>query len=112
MEETKKMFEHMDDKTAIAVMARDIHYMKESMMRLEEAITDQVNHYQSIKEFETYKREHERDAFEYKKNQEKINQDIESRMRANEKSITKILTWGAVGVVILNVAMFLIGKYL
>lgn len=112
MEETQKMFEKMDEKTAIAVMARDIHYMKESMMRLEQTISEQMGHYQTIKEFENYKREHEKDTSEYKLGQAKINQDIENRMRTQEKAITKILTWGSVAVVLLNVAMFLIGKYL
>lgn len=41
----------------------------------------------------------------------KIN-DHETRLRANEASITKILTWGTASIVILGVAEFILNQYL
>lgn len=110
--EGKSTLANMDDKTAIAVMARDIHYMKESMGRLEKAIIEQGKNYITQKDFENWRREHDRDVQEYKNGQEDTNKDIEARMRVNEKAITKILTWGSVGVLALGIIEFLIGKFL
>ncbi len=38
--------------------------------------------------------------------------DHEARIRSLEKTQTQIMTWGTVGIILLNVVGFLIGKYL
>ena len=48
---------------------------------------------------------------EVEKLQEKINDDLEVRIRCLETRVAQIMTVGAVAVILLGVAQFLIGKF-
>jgi hypothetical protein len=50
--------------------------------------------------------------FIYKKNVDAVCQDHENRIRANETSITRILTWGSALLILLGVVEFFVAKVL
>lgn len=111
--------QHATPETAIAVMSRDIHYMKESLVRLEKLIGDTVKNNVSkeelallVKTLEQTKKEEARDFVVYKDSVQKSLDDHETRLRVLESSVTKVITWGAAGVLILGIAEFIIGKFL
>lgn len=102
----------INTEVAIATMAKDIHYMKETLGRLEVTLTDQIKNNITRLEFETYKSESLKDLVEYKGEIEKNLTDKETRLRVSEMYITRILTWGSAGILILGIVQFILSKYI
>lgn len=96
----------------IAVMANDIHHMKNSLERLEKAIEEGMKHNVSRTEFDQYKSDVAREFEEHKKNFITVGNDREDRIRKLEGNMTKVLTWGTVAMVAIGIIQFLIGKFL
>lgn len=98
--------QHASPETAIAVMSRDIHYMKESLGRLETLFADSLKNNVTRAELV----EKEKDLERYKAEAAKCTDDHEKRIRALEVTVTRIVTWGSAGVLALGIAEFLISK--
>lgn len=90
---------------SIAVMARDISYIKESLKKIDTRLEIMDGHYIKRVEVETMKVE-----------ADKVHADLEVRLRSMEldyaKFQTQVRTWGIVAVMGLGVVQFLIGKFL
>jgi|ERR1035437_1507646 hypothetical protein len=48
----------------------------------------------------------------YKAENDRINADHEARLRTIETNVTRIVTWGAAGILVLSIAEFLVSKFL
>lgn len=85
--------------TAIAVMSRDIHYMKQSLERIEKSFGEAVKNNVTRTEFDAYRiatenaqKERDQDLVNYKLAQDIICRDVETRMRVQEATTTKTRT--------------------
>lgn len=88
--------DHSKQEIAIAIMARDVHYMRRSLNKIENAY--ERGTYFKTEDFHNF-RETEYGKFKI---------DMEKRMRSSELKTKGILTWGTAGMVALGIVQFVL----
>lgn len=97
---------------AIAVMANDISYIKDSLRKIDQRLEIMDSHYIKRDEVQNMKVEAEKihDAQEKRIKELEINAALDRQAGAVFRA--QVMTWGAAAIVVSGIAQFLIGKFL